>query len=213
MIKNKMTQLLLAVAFVSGCGNSAPEIESPSDEQILRAIEDFNRKAAATTPPKPKVVLPDLDGWSRSEPKSLPPDDHGFTVAYDHQTGVTVTLYQFTRGLRDIPNDLASEPVQKEMQRAKSGIEQAVKLGLWNAAKETDSGTISLGDSNKKALWSRYTLTVNGGTAISDIYIWSHANTLFKLRCSGRNLHMKADTTVITELLTALGNVCSSDSK
>lgn len=219
MLKTRIIPLLLAVACVPGCSDQpqsgrrdpTPVPESSSNEELRRAIEDADREAAALKPPKPTITLPDLDDWLRSEPRSLPQDDHGFTVAYDHPSGVSVTLYQFTRGLRVIPDDLRSGPTQDEMKRAKSGIEQAVQLGYWQDAKETDNGIVPLGDSKKQALWSRYALTVDGNTVTSNTYIWSHANTLFKLRCTGSSLNSEAETKVLSELLTALGNACSSD--
>jgi len=48
------------------------------------------------------------------------------------------------------------------MEQAKNGIKQAVQLGYWQAADETDSGIVQLGDSEKRALWSKFDLTVDG---------------------------------------------------
>ncbi len=221
MLNRRIILLLLAVACVSGCQDQpdtvlrdpAPVPETNTNEELLRAVEEAEGEAAATKPPKPTITLPELDDWDRSEPRSLPPDDHGFTVAYDHRDGVAVTLYQFTRGLRVIPDDLRSGPIQDEMKRAKSGIEQAVQLGYWQAANEIDNGIVPLGDSAKQALWSRYTLTIDGDTVTSDTYIWSHANALFKLRCTGRSQNSEAETKILSELLTALGNACSLDAE
>ena len=116
---------------------------------------------------------------------------------------MSVTLYQFTRGLPAIPDDLGSRPIQDEMTRAKAGIQQAVQLGYWQAAKEVENGIVPLGGSGKQALWSRYSLTVGGTTARSDIYVWSHNNALFKLRCTRRSKDAVAETKVLLELLTA----------
>ena len=214
-LRTPLILLLLSVAMVVGCGDQSPSPRrspNPTEEtnrtELLRALTEAERAAATTKPPKPKIKLPDLDGWIRSDPRSLPPESHGFTVAYDHRTGVTVTLYQFTRGLREIPNDLSGGPTQDEMRRAKLGIEQAVRLGLWQAAEETDRGTVTLGKSAKQALWSRYSLTTDGNTATSDTYVWSHANTLFKLRCTSRS--QNSENQVLAELLTALGQACES---
>ena len=97
------------------------------------------------------------------------------------------------------------------MQGAKNGIEQAVQLGYWQAAKEADSGTVALGDSAQKALWSQYHLTVDGMKLASDIYVWSHANTFFKLRCTCRTEEVSSNQTVLHPLLTAFGSPIVED--
>ena len=124
---------------------------------------------------------------------------------------MTVTFYQFTRGLKKIPDDLNSEAVQNELKRATAGIEQAVELGLWKSAKETDHGTVSLGDSPVKALWSRYQLATDSGEVTSDTYVWSYDNTLFKLRCTGHAKNPLEDVKTLTPLLTAFGDACTAD--
>ncbi|QDT80536.1 hypothetical protein Mal35_40080 [Gimesia maris] len=214
--------LLLSSIFISGCDDQPESISNPADptpetvttEQILKDFEEAERAAAKLTPPDPVITLPEVAGWTRSEPRSLPQDDHGFSVAYDHPAGIVVTLYQFTRGLTKIPNDLNSDPPRKEMQRAQTGIQQAVKLGIWKAASETDQGIVPLGDSRTQALWSRYSLTrKNDESVISDTYIWPHANVLLKLRCSGQFQDSSAEAASLKALLTAIGTACQTDSQ
>lgn len=214
---------LILLLFVAVCGAScdqkpqaarqspAPAEETVNKEELLRTIMEADREAATKTPPKPAITFPEVKGWIRSEPRALPSDAHGLTVAYDHPKGATVTLYQFTRGLAEIPDDLNSGPIQNEMQRAKSGIEQAVQLGAWQDAKETDNRIRALGDSPKQALWSRYALTSDGVSLTSDTYVWSHANRLFKLRCTKQTSDSSGENLALNELLTALGNACSTD--
>ena len=145
-------------------------------------------------------------GWTKSEPLPLAPEDHGFTIAYDHESGLAVTLYQFTRGHQSIPNDLDSPIVKDELEKAKRGIEQARDLGYYQAAKEVDSKTVKLGDSEQKALWSLFQLTVDGKTIGSDIYVWSKNNTLFKLRCTSRGDESESNQEILKPLLTVLGS-------
>ena len=76
--------------------------------------------------PEPVINLPTPSGWSRSEPRALPTDDHGFTVAYD-----------------------------------------------------------------------------------SDIYVWTCANTFFKLRCTSGSDDVAASQAVLKPLLTSLGSACN----
>ena len=210
------TVLLVLAASLIGCDTGtapppslptvAPPLTAAEREEILEAVAEAEREAQNTVPPAPNITLATPKGWTRSEPRSLPPSDNGFTVGYEHDSGLAVTLYQFTRGLTVVPGELDSAAVQEEMQRAKRGIEQAVQLGYWQTAKEADSGTVPLGDSHLKALWSQYHLTVDGMTLASDIYVWSHANTFFKLRCTCRTEEVSSNQTVLHPLLTAFGS-------
>lgn len=220
MRKTNLIPLLFVIVGLSACENqqdsSIPEPtpqQKATNQAIMQEIQNLEKQAAQSKPPAPVISLPDLPGWSHSAPQALAPDDHGFTVVYDHANGMTVTFFQLTRGLKEIPDDLHSEPVQNEMKRATADIEQDVELGIWKSAKEVDHGTVSLGDSPQKALWSRYQLTTDKGDATSDTYVWSYDNTLFKLRCTGHAKNPLDDVKTLNPLLTALGNACSPDQK
>ena len=215
------TQPLIAIALllfgICGCDRSdhvspvTPAQMPPSErQQLLEAVAEAERDVANTEPPKPNIALATPPGWTRGQPRVLPPEDHGFTVAYEHDSGLAVTLYQFTRGLTVIPNDVSSMPVKEEMRHAKNGIEQAVQLGYWQAAKENESEIVQLGDSQQQALWSQYHLTVDGMNLASDIYVWAQGNTLFKLRCTCRSEDSPSNQAILGPLLTAFG---SSDSE
>lgn len=211
--------ILFCIACLSAC--EQPQVprrvsstsEASSHEAPSGTNEDPERQSAANESPNPAIPLPELAGWVRSEPRPLPREDHGFSVAYDHRTGVSVTLYQFTRGLQVIPEDLSGGPIQDEMKWAKSGIEQAVKFGYWEAATEQKSGVVPLGNSAKLALWSRYVLVDNGVAVPSDTYVWAYENTLFKVRCTGGSENSEEETKVLSELLTALGVACRSSTE
>jgi hypothetical protein len=183
-----------------------PQSSTSERQQLLAAVAEAEREAQNTEPPKPNITLATPHGWTRSETRALPPDDHGFTVAYEHDSGLAVTLYQFTRGLTSIPNDVNATPVKEEMRHAKIGIEQAVQLGYWQAAKETESKTVELGDSQQQALWSQYHLTVDDMILASDIYVWAQGNTLFKLRCTCRSEDVPSNQAILGPLLTAFGS-------
>ena len=210
-------QLLIVFALLlisaSGCDHSnpvspvtPPQISSSDRQQLLDDIAEAERKAQNTEAPKPNITLATPPGWTRSETRSLPPEDHGFTVAYEHDSGLAVTLYQFTRGLTSIPDDVNSTPVKDEMARAKNGIDVAVQLGYWQAATEVEAKTVQLGDSRQQALWSQYHLKVDGMVVASDIYVWARGNTLFKLRCTCRSEDVASNQAVLAPLLTAFGS-------
>jgi hypothetical protein len=92
------------------------------------------------------------------------------------------------------------------MDRARNGIQEAVELGVWLGARELQNRTIMLGDSRQQALWSQYELTVDEGTAMSDIYVWTRGNAFLKLRCTSRSSDVDSNQAVLHPLLTAFGS-------
>jgi hypothetical protein len=202
---------------VSGCGPKYPHVREGDEpeaiqdkEEILKAIDEANGRAAQVPPPKAQIELPTPDGWTKSERRALPPEDHGFSVAYEHRSGITATLYQFTRGRPAISDELGPGSVAaEEMERAKNGIEVAVELGQWQAAVEVDRGIVALGNSTRKALWSRYELTVEDVKMPSDIYVWTRADHIFKLRYTSRSIGTALEKAVLSELLSAFGKASS----
>lgn len=194
---------------ISGCEQSgqAPSLASPEERRrVMEEIAQAERRAQNTKAPEPNIVLATPPGWAKTETRPLPPEDNGFTVGYEHQSGLAVTLYQFTRGLTAIQSDVTSSIVKDEMNRAREGIEQAVQLGYWKAAKLVESKTVRLGDSQQQALWARYHLTVDGAILTSDIYVWARSNTLFKIRCTSRSEDVAPNQSILEPLLTAFGS-------
>jgi hypothetical protein len=178
----------------------------PSKEDVLKAVVQLQKDAKNAPIPSSVIELPTPDGWTKAKPKPLPPTDHGFTIAYDHATGPMVTLYQYTRGLTTIGDEVPSPALDEELRRAKDGIEQAVQFGVWQSAKEKSSGIVSLGDSKQKALWSQHELAVNDETVISDTYVWACGNAFLKMRATGRPGQKPGVPDPLRSLLTALGD-------
>ena len=185
-------------------------MSSPEKQEIFEAIDKAERESSDTVPPAPNVSLTTPTDWSRSATRPLSTDDHGFSVAYEHDSGLTVTLYQYTRGRTHIPNDLTSPIVIKEMTGAKAAIMQAVEFGMWQAAKELDSKTVFLGDSKQQDLWAQFQLTSDDVMLTSDIYVWAHTNTFFKLRVTCHSSDAQSNRAVLKPLLTSLGTPAPS---
>ena len=196
-----------------------PSVSQPPTEthravdraEFLELVEKLKRDAENARPPKSILEFAIPADWTKSEPRALPTDDHGFTISIHHKSGLWVTLYQYTKGLASIPDDVNAPPVQQEMENAKSGIDMAVQLGNWQAAKEKFTDTVMLGDSQQETLWSQFDLTKDGKTLASDIYVWTHANAFFKLRCTSESEDVGSHQTILRPLLTALGNASTNE--
>lgn len=218
MLARRFVFMVFAVAMLFGCAAEPPAAPYPSSSRSAdaenakespRDVAAAKRETPGTESPVPVIELPSVEGWIRSEFRPLPPADHGFTVAYDHPVGMSVTLYQFTRGLTAIPDKLRSDEVRAEMKSAKAGIEQAVQMGKWQSAAETANGVVKLGESSQEAEWSRFKLTFDGRAVRSDTYIWVHANTFLKLRCTAQPQSPEPESDkALSLLLSAIGNAC-----
>lgn len=214
MILNSFSRFcfsLIVICLTIGCDffseeNNTSTQSAAEQEQILKEYVQAYQQAEYVEPPEPKIRLAVPEGWRRSETRSLPPEEHGFTVKYEHESGLAVTLYQYTRGLESIPNDVYSDFVNAEMQGAKSGIQLAVEYGLWQSAEEVKTEVVPLGDSSLQAMWSQYLLGRNGVIVVSDIYIWTHQNTIFKIRSTSRSEDVDSNQDVLKPLLTAFGD-------
>lgn len=190
-----------------GRGNdrSKTPLTDAERQKMLDKVKQSISEARKLEPPAPKITLATPPGWTRSPLRALPADDNGFSVGYDHDSGLTVTLYQLTRGLKSIPDDVNSRVLDDEMIRAKSGIEQGIQLGFYESANEQESRIIPLGDSEQKSRWCRYQITVDGGKVTSEIFLWARDNTIFKLRITSRSADTATDQQILRPLLTAFG--------
>lgn len=151
-----------------------------------------------------RVVLP--AGWSRSTPRDLPAESAGYSEALIHVSEtISVTHYRYTRGIASIPETVNSVIVRDEFANSKTGIQQAVELGIWQSAIELTSKTVPLGDSKTVAHWAQYEMTsADGEKVISQIFVWARFGYFIKLRCSSRP-NTSAIEKTLRPLLTALG--------
>jgi len=182
--------------------------KTEAQRKEIEALEDLLDEAETHPPPEPAIRLPQLEGWTISEPRSLPQEDDGFSIAYDHQglEDVTATIYQFSRGEKNIPDGVRGAGVKLEMQSAKDSIQQATEYGMWDSAEEVESKTVQLGDSKQESLWSRYKIRARGTRMNSEIYVWAKNNHYFKVRLTTLPRLSDRRKKVIAELLTGLGN-------
>ena len=209
----------LLTSLTIGCGGSStstertpsallaksdkPEIDSSDSD---RKSTEAKRVDQPTESPADDAAFDLPAGWIQSAPRPLPDEDQGYSVGYNHETGVAVTFYQYSRGLVSISDDLNAPDVANELLLAKAGIDHLVKSGSWQAAEEIATGTTSLGDSQIRARWSRYRLTVDDGKVLSDIYIWVSNNRFVKIRCTSNSDDAIAFESTLDPLLTFLAS-------
>ena len=165
-------------------------------EEILRADK--------LSPPKSAIDFPTVEGWTIPEPRALPAD--GLSVAYNHESGMTLTLYQFTRGLSSISDDINSDAVRSEFANSRAGMVQAVEMGLMDSLELEDEGVVNLGESPTQAHWARYLAKAGGMRKATEVFLWSTKNQFLKIRLTSSPRRSEAKKAALIELLTAIGN-------
>jgi hypothetical protein len=133
-----------------------------------------------------KLELPEVEGWRRGGKRPLPPEDGAFSVAYDSDDGIAVTVYVYTRGHRDIPAGVKSDLIRKEFAGAKESIHEAKRLGFYKSVVEKSSGEARLGGDPKAplALHASYLVETARGEAKSDLYVMVFRGRFIKFRCT-----------------------------
>ena len=133
-----------------------------------------------------KFNFPDVKGWKRGEIRPYPEKAAGYSVAYNSDDGITVTVYVYDRGLKEIPNDLTSAVVKEQFKGAKDAIYEAMKLKYYESVKElkSDEGTLGKKDRAPKTLTASFELGTKQGLVLSDIHVTVYENHFIKLRCT-----------------------------
>ena len=223
----KLTHIVLLVAFTSsfcGCFEGTQNTNPSLPEREATMKTPANNSTSASTPEglrlsiqgtvlsgleslEPVIEIPRIQGWTTANFQVLPEEEFGFFIGFRHESGLTLTLYQYSLGHKEIPNTLG-KLTNTEMKRAVSGIQQAVQAGAWKAARQIDSGESNLGDSSKTALWSRHILELEDFELASDTYVWAYNDRIFKVRSTGDQLRSKVQENALTVFLSNLGNAC-----
>ena len=133
-----------------------------------------------------KMEFPEVEGWRHGEKRPLPSETGAFSVAYNSDNGIAVTVYVYTRGHRDIPPGVNSDLIRKEFADSKAGIQEAKRLGLYKSVVEKSSGEARLGDGPKAplALHASYLVETARGEAKSDLYVMVYRGRFIKFRCT-----------------------------
>ena len=160
---------------------------------------------------KPAFELPKPDGWNVGDPRAFAAEQAGFSVAYNMPDPLmTVTLYQFNRGLDSIPDDVESEAIKEEMAGVHDAIQQAKRLGYYDKAEEKAAKTITLGESKVKALWCRYLIEKRGEQTNSQCFVTTSNNRFIKIRVTFEDSEKAQEK--LNELIAEFGKAIESAS-
>lgn len=158
--------------------------------------------------PGPKIEFPDVKGFTRTKTTVFPQARLGYSLGYD-TPGLTVTVYVYNNGRKEIPAGAKSDAVKEEMKATVDTLELARKQGLYKSVKEVgeeETVTLGTGKDAPAALRRKFELEQPKlGTRLSETYLTGYKDHFVKLRVS-YNPEDKAEAEKkLATLLDALG--------
>ena len=132
------------------------------------------------------IEFPEVEGWSASEIRNYPVKELGYSIGYNSETGGTVTIYVYDKGLKTIPDDLTHDLLKDEIEIAAKDIFKAKELGAYQKVKQEKSDQIVLGGTSGKtgALRRTFTIVVKERELTSEIYLFGFQNNFVKIRAT-----------------------------
>jgi hypothetical protein len=131
-----------------------------------------------------KFEFPEIEGWKNGEVIKTPVGD---MMNYDSEEGGRVTLYFYDGVLKGMPDNERAEIIKDEMTGAKIGILQLGEMGIYQNIKEAvKDETVMLGGKTGKvkSLHSLLYFSTKDDDLVSEIYLFSYKDHLFKIRAS-----------------------------
>jgi hypothetical protein len=158
--------------------------------------------------PGPKIDFPDVKGFTRGKVTVFPQAELGYSVPYN-APGLTVTLYVYNGGKKEIPDGARSDAVKAEMKGTLKALEDARKAGYYKSVKEVgEEGTVTLGKGKDRpqALHRRFEVEhAKAGPALSETYLTGYKNHFLKFRISYDPENKPEAEKLIATLVDALG--------
>lgn len=178
------------------------------------SAQDKSGQSGAPAPSKKtetntaKFEFPQIEGWENGDVTKIQSAE---LVNYDSEEGGRVTLYFYDSALKGIANDKRTEVFKEEMQRAKFGILQMGELGMYQNIKEAvKEQNAALGGKSGKvpALHSLLYFSKEENDLVSEIFIFSYRDHLFKIRAS-RPKEKEKDNKALEKFLSELDKLFS----
>ncbi len=151
---------------------------------------------------KGKIEFPEITGWTKGKITEYPAKELGYSVPYNSDRGVIVTIYVYNGGNKTIPNELTGI-VGKEMSKAQSDLYALEERGVYQNVKEIKSDKVVLGGTDGKvnALRSLFSFTIQGRDVNSEIILFPYQNNFIKIRATRPKTLGKEAENELAELL------------
>ena len=155
------------------------------------------------------VEFPAVEGWRLGPKSAIPMEQSGIIVNYDSPDRERMTVYVYSRGKTDIPNEL-SGIIKDEFEGAKNALRTVAEAGIYSNLKIVKSETATVGGATGKvkALRAVLSFEAGGNKLNSELFVFPYKGHVVKLRIS-RPAALAMDAESYTRLLSALDNLFS----
>ena len=137
--------------------------------------------------PGPKIDFPEVKGFTRDkDAKTFGKPELGYSVGYK-APGITVTVYVYNLGVKEIPAGAKSDAVKEQMKSAVADIYTLKERGLYKSVKELSKDEVvplGKGKDAPTALRRQFELGRDDGTRLSDAYLTGYKDHFVKIRIS-----------------------------
>jgi hypothetical protein len=179
--------------------------------QAQSAGAPASNTTSVTTTKETGIVFPDVDGWEKSEIRTYPTAELGYSLAYQSREGGTVSVYVYNAGLKSIGNGVTDNAVKEEIEHAKDDIRTIAKMGVYQDVKEIKDETITLGGTagKVKSLYSLFNFKLKGDVMTSEIYLFGYNNNFIKIRATRPKAAEGTTNAALVKLLATLDTMFS----
>lgn len=174
------------------------------------AFSSHDVAAEPYTHPSTRLAFPDrLAGMEKTTVSDYEKKWPGFGVGVDYNApSITLSIYIYTMGLKNIPSDFSSPVLRKELSKA---IEEVRKP--YDDVRITSRGEVILGTSvaSPKALAASFDYTQDGTRRQSELYLLAYHDHFFKVRFTYDKSSQAAAGSARGQLREELGKMLQSD--
>ena len=133
---------------------------------------------------KTGIVFVDVDGFKREDVHRYDKAALGYSVEYNSEAGVRITIYVYDFGLKEIPTGPFSPIIRQQSLRARGDIYRAKEKGSYQDVKDMWSGIVMLGDNERAPLIRKlsFTLRRDDQDHRSELYLTGFKKHFLKIR-------------------------------
>jgi hypothetical protein len=160
-----------------------------------------------------KMDFPDVEGFTRSEPKHFPNPTQGYLVSYAAKQDFVVNVYIYNSGLQRIPDGASSDVVKQEIKLIEEGLKELKRQGAYKSYTELAGDEVRIGEWPKAPSAQRRQFEIERadvGRILTDVYITGYKNHFVKIRVSYPADKQADAERAAGRVLTALGKLLAS---
>ena len=155
------------------------------------------------------IDFPEVEGWERGEIQKYPTEDLGLSVNYESREGGRVTIYVYTGGKKNIPDNISDKIIKDELNNVKNEIRKVADMGYYENLRELKNESVTLGG-KVKALYTLFNFSAGDAKLTSEIYIFGKQNKFIKIRATRPRENGEAGDKIVANLLAEIASMFSN---